>query len=258
MSEKHCLVPTPELIDSVRVGRGDFIKFGNALVSRFISNKFIASNHTFLDIGCGLGRVARPLTEFLTPSGRYIGFDINKTSIDWCSEKYKNYPNFSFEWIDLKSTVYNPTGTKQSCGYTFPVATGSVDFVNLTSVFTHMLPQDVRAYLKEIARMMKNGAICHITYFLQDFITARVYPSLSEEFLKESLLGCRAWHSIEGGFLRNKEQPEDVVILDERLVRDMYVDAGLTIQMISYGGWADIIRQRQVGGGGQDVILATK
>ena len=46
-----------------------------------------------LDIGCGIGRMARPLTPYLTPPGAYDGFDINADGIaqlqagaDWLTQ----------------------------------------------------------------------------------------------------------------------------------------------------------------------------
>ncbi len=39
-------------------------------------------------------------------------------------------------------------------------------FVLLTSVFTHMLPQDMDNYLSEVARVLKPDGRCLITYFL--------------------------------------------------------------------------------------------
>lgn len=40
-----------------------------------------------LDIGCGIGRKTFLLTEHLSPQGTYVGMDIVKSGIDWCSTR---------------------------------------------------------------------------------------------------------------------------------------------------------------------------
>lgn len=197
------LVPSPELIDAVRVGRGDFRAIGELMVQRYIAAGWLKPTHTFLDIGCGLGRMARPLVPFLT-SGKYIGFDINRTSIDWCKEKYAAFHRFSFHHVDAMSVVYNPEGEAEADTVRFPIEDGSVDFVHMSSVFTHMWPKDVAAYLCEVGRMLKPGGRCSVTYFLLDPLTKVRRPVLNANTLAEPLLGVKDWHPIDGGYLRDK------------------------------------------------------
>ena len=50
-----------------------------------------------LDIGCGPGRMAIPLTRFLTEKGRYDGVDTWTEAVDWCAKNITpRFGNFNF------------------------------------------------------------------------------------------------------------------------------------------------------------------
>lgn len=120
-----------------------------------------------LDVGCGSGRMALPLTGYLNSEGRYAGFDISQKAIAWCQEHITSaHPNFQFEVSDIYNSLYNPKGKYQSLDFRFPYPDASFDVVFLTSVFTHMFPPDVEHYLDEISRVLKPGGRCLCTYFL--------------------------------------------------------------------------------------------
>src|ERR1700756_1752004 len=36
-----------------------------------------------LDVGCGAGRMALPLTSYLNGEGRYAGFDVSRRAVAW-------------------------------------------------------------------------------------------------------------------------------------------------------------------------------
>src|SRR5687767_6949447 len=58
-------------------------------------------HHTVLDLGCGIGRIARSLARYLT-TGSYFGIDIMEPSIHWCRGAYRrHHPNFHFRFIDV-------------------------------------------------------------------------------------------------------------------------------------------------------------
>ena len=243
------LIPPDELIELVNVGGGDFQHIGDGLITRFFDRGWVGLDDTFLDIGCGLGRMARPLVPRLSAKGRYLGFDINKTSIDWCREKYRSQPNFQFEWINLQSVFYNPDGTDNADRFRFPVPDASVDFANLASVFTHMLGKGVRNYLQEVGRMLKSGKRCYITYFLIDPLSRLAFDRSAQQ---------GKWHPIEDGYVQDIATPERVVLLYEDIVRSYYIEAGLRIVRTNYGNWCNHVRGDISKGGYQDEIVAVK
>jgi ubiquinone/menaquinone biosynthesis C-methylase UbiE len=111
-----------------------------------------------LDVGCGSGRMAVPLTGYLTREGRYAGFDVSREAVAWCTENISGvHPNFEFTVVDVQNGAYNPTGRYKSSDFRFPYPDGSFDVVLLASLFTHMLPSDVQHYLHEIVRVLKPG-----------------------------------------------------------------------------------------------------
>ena len=65
---------------------------------------------------------------------------------------------FRFHRADVASEAYNPEGAAPSSTYRFPFRDWSFDFIFLSSVFTHMLPDAVEHYLHEIARACSRPA----------------------------------------------------------------------------------------------------
>ncbi|MEO5968301.1 MAG: class I SAM-dependent methyltransferase [Bdellovibrionia bacterium] len=120
-----------------------------------VINRFLPSNSTVLDIGCGCGRIARILTHN-SKIKEYIGFDVMQENIDWC----KNFitPNtqgrFKFLCFDLFSKEYNPSGKIKSSEFRFPAADNSIDLCFAASLFTHILEPDTCRYLSEIKRVL--------------------------------------------------------------------------------------------------------
>ena len=78
-----------------------------------------------LEVGCGSGRTALPLTDYLNREGRYAGFDIARKAIAWCTEKISGpYPNFDFTFADVQRKWYNPTGNTSHQTSVFHIPTG--------------------------------------------------------------------------------------------------------------------------------------
>jgi len=140
------------------VGDGDFDAVGREFVRYFTEFAGLKPHHRVLDVGCGIGRMARPLASFLDRCGSYEGFDIVRVGIDWCRQNITPLcPNVRFRMADVFNPGYNPTGAFDAGEYVFPYKSQSFDFVFLTSVFTHMLPAGVENYLREIARVLKSA-----------------------------------------------------------------------------------------------------
>jgi SAM-dependent methyltransferase len=92
-----------------------------------------------IDVGCGFGRLAKPLAEYLT--GRYLGIDIVPEFISYARELVRR-PNWRFEIAK---------------GLSIPEEDGVADLVCFFSVFTHLLHEQTYCYLEEARRVLKPG-----------------------------------------------------------------------------------------------------
>lgn len=109
-----------------------------------------------LDIGCGTGRMAVPLSCYITDEGGYYGFDVFQESIDYCKREIE-HPTFQFERIDLSHHLYNPHGVIHSDSYDFPYLNEFFDATFAASVFTHLDVPTASNYLRQICRTLRPG-----------------------------------------------------------------------------------------------------
>lgn len=152
------------------VGDGDFLAIGCEFLRYFVEMGDLHPQDRVLEIGCGLGRMAIPLTQFLAPpAGRYVGFDVVAEGISWAQDNVTTaYGNFEFHHIDYRNQLYNPTGLLEPENAPLPLDPGSVDFLFMTSVVTHLDARDISFYFKEAARLLRPNGRFFVTAFLLD------------------------------------------------------------------------------------------
>ena len=167
--DKSALAPPKGLMFT---GSGGFESVGKQFFNYFIQYGDITPDSSILDIGSGIGRMAVPFTNYLSNKGSYEGFDIVKIGVDWCKQNISSkYPNFNFKLIPLKNDLYLSDTNNTAENLVFPYKNDSFDFVFLTSVFTHMLPNDVKNYISEINRVLKPNKKFFATFFILDEIS---------------------------------------------------------------------------------------
>jgi SAM-dependent methyltransferase len=148
-------------------GFQDYEKTGNEFLGYFKKLCGLRPGHSVLDIGCGVGRMAWPLTSFLSSEGKYQGLEVVKKYVDWCGENISvRFPNFQFGHMDVFNGKCNPKGKISGAEYKFSFPDSAFDFIFLTSVFTHLLQADTENYVAEISRMLKADGRCLATFFL--------------------------------------------------------------------------------------------
>ncbi len=114
---------------------------------------YLPASPRVLDVGCGCGKLARFF--YLIPGLTYVGVDLYRPSILWCSKVFAHVDDrFRFFHFDGHSEVYNPDGVVKASEYAFPVDDGETDMVVCASLFTHLFEPDARHYLAEIARVL--------------------------------------------------------------------------------------------------------
>ncbi len=148
------------------VGDGDFIAVGVEFLKWFVRLGELTPQDRVLDIGSGIGRMALPLTQYLE-TGTYDGIDVAAEGIDWCAANISPYyGNFHFHHLDLAHPLYNPGGVLQTSAVQLPFEAGAFDFIFMTSVVTHLTAVEVRAYAREINRLLAPGGRCLVTTFM--------------------------------------------------------------------------------------------
>jgi SAM-dependent methyltransferase len=127
----------------------------------------LRAGHDVLEVGCGVGRDAIPLTRVLGDTGSYVGVDVSGPSIAWCQEHITaRHPNFGFAHLDIRSEFYNPQGSLAGNEIALPVASSSVDRIILQSVFTHMFEPDITHFLREFRRVLRRDGRVFASFFV--------------------------------------------------------------------------------------------
>jgi SAM-dependent methyltransferase len=228
------------------VGGGDFERTGREFLGYFTDLGGLRPDHDVLDVGCGIGRMAVPLLDYLD-AGTYRGFDVGEEMIRWCQKRITaRRPDFQFTWAPVYNRKYNPFGTISATEYRFPYPDDSFDFVFATSLFTHLVLPDAAHYLREIERVLRPTGRALLTFFV-------LRPEAVAE-IEAGRVSLDFRHPIEGGRTIDPHEPEGATGFDPEPLERLFADAGLAIERpIRFGTWAN-----DPGGlAGQDIILAT-
>jgi SAM-dependent methyltransferase len=219
------------------VGDSDFAATGEEFLGHFRELGGLRAQDRVLEIGCGIGRMARVLVPVLSPLGSYDGFDVVDSGIAWCQERYRGTPApFRFAHADLRNSAYNPGGALDPGTYRFPYEDGAFDLVIATSLFTHLLPEAAAHYLAESARVLAPGGRLFATWLL--YSAPRPAPATFAELDAHTRLG-------------DPDVPESAVAYDERWVTRALDTHALSLDVLAHGTWSGI-----EGRSFQDIVVA--
>ncbi len=211
------------------VGTGDFRKVGEELLAVLIRVGGLRPDHRVLDIGCGVGRVAIPLTRYLQPRATYDGFDVVKRSVRWCRRHITpHHPSFRFHHVHVSNSEYRLRGVSAS-QFRFPFADQSFDFVFATSVFTHLIADEIRQYLRESARVLAPAGRLLATFFLLNDFSIANLPTRTR-FTFPYVSGPMR--------LLDVGNPGVGVAVEEDVIVDFLHQADLVVEQIAYGQWS--------------------
>jgi len=230
------------------VGRGDFVETGDEFMRHFLDFAGLQAGHRVLDVGCGIGRMARPLAGFLDPQrGSYDGFDVDRRGIGWCRRRYaRRHPNFRFLRADLFNRRYHPGGAHKASEYRFPYDDDSFDLVIATSVYTHLLEEEADHYLAESARVLADGGRLFATFFVLD-AESRMRIAAGESGLP--FLDADAHLAVV-----SEDLPEEAVAYDLGWIDERLAAHGLARTEHRPGTWSG----REDGLSFQDIVVAAR
>jgi SAM-dependent methyltransferase len=224
--------------------RSDYRLTGRTTVEFLAAHCGLAPDSRVLDVGCGVGRLAVGLTAFLSPAGRYEGFDIVPRQIDWCRRHIAaTFPNFRFQLADVRNDAYHPRGQVRAADYVFPYDARAFDVAVVASVFTHLLAPDLARYVSEMSRVLRRGGRCLASFYLLNDTTRRGMAAGSSAFQFTRQVGECYVHDVAGA--------EWAVAYDEAAVRTLFYRSGLEIDAVHYGAWPTDGTQSQ------DLVIAT-
>jgi len=115
----------------------------------------LRAEHDLIDVGCGSGRLAVKLKEWLR--GRYLGTDINRELLGYAAQ-LADRSDWRFELTD---------------GLSIPENDESADMVCFFSVFTHLLHEQSYVYLREAKRVLRPGG--RIVFSFLDFTSPHLW-----------------------------------------------------------------------------------
>jgi len=232
LSRRDPLVPPRRL--QVDAG-GDFADTGDEFLGHFTELAGLEPHERVLEVGCGIGRMARPLAGFLDERGSYAGFDTDPVGVGWCQLRYPERFAFVHAQADKPSE------------YAFPFDDGSFDLVFATRALTRLLEEEARHYVGEIARVLRPGGRALTTWFVLDDDSR---SAIRDERTVLHFLQPDAHVAV----LRD-EQPDDAVAYDEAWVRATLADAGLRVRDpgVHRGSW-----RARPGRSFQDIVVADR
>lgn len=231
LSNRFIPTPPPELMFC---GDGDFRAIGAEFLGHLVAAG-LQPGHRVLDIGCGVGRLALPLTQYLDTSegaGSYDGVDPVAAGIEWCQGAITpRYGRVRFRHMDLRHPLYNPGGALETARTPLPFPDGSFDMVCMVSVLTHLDAPDALHYAAETARLLAPGGRCFATAFLMN------PPARAALLAGQGRIG---FDGADSGptYQSNKDAPLAGVAYDEDVLLELFFRHGLRRRTAQYGHWS--------------------
>jgi len=241
--ERNRFLPEPDPA-SVFVGDGNYRAIGTEYLGHYVRIGGLKPTDRVLDIGCGIGRMAVPLTQYLDETACFEGVDPVNEGIEWCVQNITStYPNFRFCRVDIAHELYNPGGTVKGTEIVLPFGDAKFDFVTMISVATHLPLDEIAAYAREVSRLLAPGG----KLFLTAFLVSEGDPDRTEarpQFGPGEAVG--SW-------IADPSAPLGAIGFDMPLVPAVLEEAGLRIDLVSLGHWRGTESAHY-----QDVIIAVK
>jgi SAM-dependent methyltransferase len=232
--EEDALVPPR----AIWIGSGDPISHYYRWIWEYLAYLTLLTDlrrdSVVLELGCGHGRTARGLLQYLRSPGQYRGLDVDPVRLaDAQSRLQARFPNFQFVRADVYNRQYNPDGKVTSENYVFPFGDATFDVIYAASLFSHLLPAETENYFRQSARVLKPGGRCLFSCFLlDDYQGAGTTISPQYEF-EHPLPG------FEGVAVKFADLPDAVIGYRRAVIAELARKAGLSIANVFPGLWTN-------------------
>ena len=168
------IIPAPDLRWCGTEFKDDsyYLKSAEKEAHRLIENLNCHPESDVLDIGCGQGRLAIGLLRTLGTCN-YVGLDVDIDSIKWCQNYIQQqHPSFQFLHVPVHNERYNTQGEKLTDNFSFDFPDNSFDVIYLYSVFSHMYDYNMKIYLDEFVRLLREDGQVFLTTFVEKDVPA--------------------------------------------------------------------------------------
>jgi SAM-dependent methyltransferase len=228
------------------IGSGDFWQIGNEIAGLTMATARLYPNDQILDVGCGLGRVAVPLSRLLDQRGSYDGFDTSPEYIEWCTRSLPLDPaRFRFRHFDIQSSHYNESGAISAETFPFPWPDHSFSLTIAVSLFTHLSAAAARNYLLEIARTLQPNGRLFASFFVLD--------EQSRQLAERDTTDPRFTTRFDEGMIGDPSNPEAAVAFNAEWLAETLASAGLVFDAFYPGRWRHLPVMSH-----QDILVAHK
>ncbi len=213
---------------------------------------------TFLDYGCGLGRLGYAFTERFDrdPRRRYLGYEIHPDAVAFLEMAYEGYPNvalfsdrlaLSDSYVEIRQAAdAPPDGVVAERVELAARITEPVDLQFSHSVFTHMYREGITHVLDELRAIMTAGGLCVNTWLLvDDEVRANLKAGRADR--KLPIIG-------DGFLTYSVENPLMCTAYFREVAESIYAAAGHEIVDVQWGTWSG--RPPTQGFTYQDVIIS--
>lgn len=156
----------------VRVGVGTqlvnnhahHLEIGSHFWLECFAKGYLTAAADIVEIGCGCGRIATHLNADYF-SGTYLGIDIDPEMIEYCRSHFPS-SQFTFALSPHTSSTYHSLARSAQKPLSFSLAEPeSKDFIYSTSLFTHLLEEQVTFYLRQSFRALRHGGMVVMSFF---------------------------------------------------------------------------------------------